>query len=244
MVTLLLDTSLGDTMLQGLLVTVIGVLLVFIILGFLIAIITLLKHFNALMNRWDAYMLRFRAMKAEIKNLKTDAKNERSNAIAALSKDLSKSEKDKALLEIKNEYCSKTIANKAVITEIHANYDAVSKIEKERRVAIARVKAETRTAIKNAKAGVKRNNPEFIAKKLVLTDELNGKIALINNEFDIKASAVGKNNESVGVNDFACADDEIIAVISAAVAVVMSEECGYDKKAKFRVRALKEIKNY
>lgn len=241
---LLLETSLGDTMLQGLLVTVMGVCLVFLILIFLIVVITLLKHFNALMNRWDAYMLRVRAMRAEIKVLKKTAREERDNAVEALSEDLSKADKDKAMLDIKNEYCSKTIANKAVITEIQANFDAVSKIEKERRAAISAVKAETRSAIKSAQNGVKRSDPKFTADKLILLDEMRSKIAAINKEFDAKASAVGVNEESSGIVDCVGADDEITAVIAAVIAYVTSEENSGEKKAKFRVRSLKEIKNY
>lgn len=241
---LLLEASLGDTMQQGLLVTVMGVCLVFLILAFLIAVITLLKHFNALMNRWDAYMLRVRAMRAEIKALKKTAREERANAIEALSDDLSKADKDKAMLDIKNEYCSKTIANKAAITEIHANFDAVSKIEKERRAAISAVKAEARKAIKTAKNGVKRNDPKFVADKLILLDEMNGKIASVNKEFDAKIVAVGVNEDASGVIDCDATDDEITAVIAAVIAYVTSQENSGEKKAKFRVRSLKEIKNY
>lgn len=90
-------------------VVLIGIVLVFIILAFLIGIVQTLRYFDRIMNKWDGMMLIYRSNKAKYKAIKTEYIDNRDiliNEVYALltSKEIDESDAKKRIANIKADY--------------------------------------------------------------------------------------------------------------------------------------------
>lgn len=220
------EQSLGDKIVQGLIVTVTGVVLVFCILAFLILVCTLLKHFNAIMNRWDSYMGRVRLRRGEVKKLKMRNKEELNSAILALG-DLPKAELDTKTEELKAEYKKSFDAAKAVIDD---NFAKVSAIEKEMRAEIKTVKAEYKTKLKNELAKAKSAGADVKATKLLITNEKNVAVKSVADDYKARIAALSDD----GI------DDETIAVITAVITAMTASDAK-SKNVRYTIKSIKKI---
>lgn len=223
---LAVEQSLGDKIVQGLIVTVTGVVLVFCILAFLILVCTLLKHFNAIMNRWDSYMGRVRLRRGEVKKLKMRNKEELNSAILALG-DLPKAELDTKTEELKAEYKKSFDAAKAVIDD---NFAKVSTIEKEMRAEIKTVKAEYNTKLKNELAKAKSAGADVKATKLLITNEKNVAVKSVADNYKARIAALSDD----GI------DDETIAVITAVITAMTASDAK-SKNVRYTIKSIKKI---
>lgn len=223
---LAVEQSLGDKIVQGLIVTVTGVVLVFCILAFLILVCTLLKHFNAIMNRWDSYMGRVRLRRGEVKKLKMRNKEELNSAILALG-DLPKAELDTKTEELKAEYKKSFDAAKAVIDD---NFAKVSAIEKEMRAEIKTVKAEYKTKLKNELAKAKSAGADVKATKLLITNEKNVAVKSVADNYKARIAALSDD----GI------DDETIAVITAVITAMTASDAK-SKNVRYTIKSIKKI---
>lgn len=238
---MLLEMTMGEKLVQGLLVTVIGVLLVFVILALLIYLAKLLKQFNSLMDLWDSYMLRYRALRGEIKSTKRKTREIRAKARLELA-NCDKAERDKRCELIESEFAKSMAENQIYFAQLLAEFDEVTVIDKARRKEIAGVKAETRAAIRTAKKLA--DKAESDAKKIIINTDTASRIADINAKYQLKIAAVGNASSATaqppqGIND---CDDELIAVISAAIAIATAQEA-QAKKVQFRVRNIREVRS-
>lgn len=220
------EQSLGDKIVQGLIVTVTGVVLVFCILAFLILVCTLLKHFNAIMNRWDSYMGRVRLRRGEVKKLKMRNKEELNSAILALG-DLPKAELDTKTEELKAEYKKSFDAAKSVIDD---NFAKVSAIEKEMRAEIKTVKAEYKTKLKNELAKAKSAGADVKATKLLITNEKNVAVKSVADNYKARIAALSDD----GI------DDETIAVITAVITAMTASDAK-SKNVRYTIKSIKKI---
>lgn len=223
---LAVEQSLGDKIVQGLIVTVTGVVLVFCILAFLILVCTLLKHFNAIMNRWDSYMGRVRLRRGEVKKLKMRNKEELNSAILALG-DLPKAELDTKTEELKAEYKTSFDAAKAVIDD---NFAKVSTIEKEMRAEIKTVKAEYKTKLKNEVAKAKSAGADVKATKLLITNEKNVAVKSVADNYKARIAALSDD----GI------DDETIAVITAVITAMTASDAK-SRNVRYTIKSIKKI---
>lgn len=223
---LAVEQSLGDKIVQGLIVTVTGVVLVFCILAFLILVCTLLKHFNAIMNRWDSYMGRVRLRRGEVKKLKMRNKEELNSAILALG-DLPKAELDTKTEELKAEYKKSFDAAKAVIDD---NFAKVSTIEKEMRAEIKTVKAEYKTKLQNEVAKAKSAGADVKATKLLITNEKNVAVKSVADNYKARIAALSDD----GI------DDETIAVITAVITAMTASDAK-SRNVRYTIKSIKKI---
>lgn len=223
---LAVEQSLGDKIVQGLIVTVTGVVLVFCILAFLILVCTLLKHFNTIMNRWDSYMGRVRLRRGEVKKLKVRNKEELNSAILALG-DLPKDELATKRAELKAEYKKSFDAAKAVIDE---NFAKVSTIEKEMRAEIKAVKAEYKTKLQNEVAKAKSAGADVKATKLLITNEKNVAVKSVADNYKARIAALSDD----GI------DDETIAVITAVITAMTASDAK-SKNVRYTIKSIKKI---
>lgn len=220
------EQSLGDKVVQGLIVTVTGVVLVFLILAFLILVCTLLKHFNTLMNRWDSYMGRVRLRRGEVKKLKKGNKEDLNSAILALG-DLPKAELDTKVAELKAEYKKSFDEAKAIIDD---NFAKVSAIEKEMRAEIKNVKAEYKTKLQSEVAKAKSAGADVKATKLLITNEKN--VAIKNLADNYKARIAALSDDGI--------DDETIAVITAVITAMTASDAK-SKNVRYTIKSIKKI---
>lgn len=219
---LAVEQSLGDKIVQGLIVTVTGVVLVFCILAFLILVCTLLKHFNAIMNRWDSYMGRVRLRRGEVKKLKMRNKEELNSAILALGENSS----DAKIAELKAEYKNSFDAAKAIIDD---NFAKVSAIEKEMRAEIKIVKAEYKTKLKNEVAKAK-SGADVKATKLLITNEKNVAVKSVADNYKARIAALSDD----GI------DDETIAVITAVITAMTASDAK-SRNVRYTIKSIKKI---
>lgn len=220
------EQSLGDKVVQGLIVTVTGVVLVFLILAFLILVCTLLKHFNTLMNRWDSYMGRVRLRRGEVKKLKKGNKEELDSAILALG-DLPKAELDTKTAELKSEYKKSFDEAKAIIDD---NFAKVSAIEKEMRSEIKTVKAEYKTKLQSEVAKAKSAGADVKATKLLITNEKNVAVKRVADDYKARIAALSDD----GI------DDETIAVITAVITAMTASDAK-SKNVRYTIKSIKKI---
>lgn len=220
------EQSLGDKVVQGLIVTVTGVVLVFLILAFLILVCTLLKHFNTLMNRWDSYMGRVRLRRGEVKKLKKGNKEELNSAILALG-DLPKVELDTKTAELKSEYKKSFDEAKAIIDD---NFAKVSAIEKEMRAEIKSVKAEYKTRLQSEIAKAKSAGADVKATKLLITNEKNVAVKRVADDYKARIAALSDD----GI------DDETIAVITAVITAMTASDAK-SKNVRYTIKSIKKI---
>lgn len=220
------EQSLGDKVVQGLIVTVTGVVLVFLILAFLILVCTLLKHFNTLMNRWDSYMGRVRLRRGEVKKLKKGNKEELNSAILALG-DLPKVELDTKTAELKSEYKKSFDEAKAIIDD---NFAKVSAIEKEMRAEIKSIKAEYKTRLQSEIAKAKSAGADVKATKLLITNEKNVAVKRVADDYKARIAALSDD----GI------DDETIAVITAVITAMTASDAK-SKNVRYTIKSIKKI---
>lgn len=220
------EQSLGDKVVQGLIVTVTGVVLVFLILAFLILVCILLKHFNTLMNRWDSYMGRVRLRRGEVKKLKKGNKEELNSAILALG-DLPKVELDTKTAELKSEYKKSFDEAKAIIDD---NFAKVSAIEKEMRAEIKSVKAEYKTKLQSEIAKAKSAGADVKATKLLITNEKNVAVKRVADDYKARIAALSDD----GI------DDETIAVITAVITAMTASDAK-SKNVRYTIKSIKKI---
>lgn len=220
------EQSLGDKVVQGLIVTVTGVVLVFLILAFLILVCTLLKHFNTLMNRWDSYMGRVRLRRGEVKKLKKGNKEELNSAILALG-DLPKVELDTKTAELKSEYKKSFDEAKAIIDD---NFAKVSAIEKEMRAEIKSVKAEYKTKLQSEVAKAKSAGADVKTTKLLITNEKNVAVKRVADDYKARIAALSDD----GI------DDETIAVITAVITAMTASDAK-SKNVRYTIKSIKKI---
>lgn len=220
------EQSLGDKVVQGLIVTVTGVVLVFLILAFLILVCILLKHFNTLMNRWDSYMGRVRLRRGEVKKLKKGNKEELNSAILALG-DLPKVELDTKTAELKSEYKKSFDEAKAIIDD---NFAKVSAIEKEMRAEIKSVKAEYKTRLQSEIAKAKSAGADVKATKLLITNEKNVAVKRVADDYKARIAALSDD----GI------DDETIAVITAVITAMTASDAK-SKNVRYTIKSIKKI---
>lgn len=220
------EQSLGDKVVQGLIVTVTGVVLVFLILAFLILVCTLLKHFNTLMNRWDSYMGRVRLRRGEVKKLKKGNKEELNSAILALG-DLPKVELDTKTADLKSEYKKSFDEAKAIIDD---NFAKVSAIEKEMRAEIKSVKAEYKTRLQSEIAKAKSAGADVKATKLLITNEKNVAVKRVADDYKARIAALSDD----GI------DDETIAVITAVITAMTASDAK-SKNVRYTIKSIKKI---
>lgn len=223
---LAVEQSLGDKVVQGLIVTVTGVVLVFLILAFLILVCTLLKHFNTIMNRWDSYMGRVRLRRGEVKKLKTKNKEELNSSILALG-DLPKAELDTKTAQLKAEYKISFDAAKAIIDD---NFAKVSAIEKEMRAEIKSVKAEYKTKLQSEVAKAKSAGADVKATKLLITNEKNVAVKRVADDYKARIAALSDD----GI------DDETIAVITAVITAMTANDAK-SKNVRYTIKSIKKI---
>lgn len=223
---LAVEQSLGDKVVQGLIVTVTGVVLVFLILAFLILVCILLKHFNTIMNRWDSYMGRVRLRRGEVKKLKTKNKEELTSAIQALG-DMPKETADIKIAELKAEYKKSFDKAKAVIDD---NFAKVSAIEKEMRAEIKSVKAEYKTKLKDEVAKAKSAGSDVKATKLLITNERNVTIKNVADNYKARIAALSDD----GI------DDETIAVITAVITAMTASDAK-SRNVRYTIKSIKKI---
>lgn len=220
------EQSLGDKVVQGLIVTVTGVVLVFLILAFLILVCTLLKHFNTLMNRWDSYMGRVRLRRGEVKKLKKGNKEELNSAILALG-DLPKVELDTKTATLKSEYKKSFDEAKAIIDD---NFAKVSAIEKEMRAEIKSVKAEYKTRLQSEIAKAKSAGADVKATKLLITNEKNVAVKRVADDYKARIAALSDD----GI------DDETIAVITAVITAMTASDAK-SRNVRYTIKSIKKI---
>lgn len=220
------EQSLGDKVVQGLIVTVTGVVLVFLILAFLILVCILLKHFNTLMNRWDSYMGRVRLRRGEVKKLKKGNKEELNSAILALG-DLPKVELDTKTAQLKSEYKKSFDEAKAIIDD---NFAKVSAIEKEMRAEIKSVKAEYKTRLQSEIAKAKSAGADVKATKLLITNEKNVAVKRVADDYKARIAALSDD----GI------DDETIAVITAVITAMTASDAK-SKNVRYTIKSIKKI---
>lgn len=220
------EQSLGDKVVQGLIVTVTGVVLVFLILAFLILVCILLKHFNTLMNRWDSYMGRVRLRRGEVKKLKKGNKEELNSAILALG-DLPKVELDTKTAQLKSEYKKSFDEAKAIIDD---NFAKVSAIEKEMRAEIKSVKAEYKTRVQSEIAKAKSAGADVKATKLLITNEKNVAVKRVADDYKARIAALSDD----GI------DDETIAVITAVITAMTASDAK-SKNVRYTIKSIKKI---
>lgn len=220
------EQSLGDKVVQGLIVTVTGVVLVFLILAFLILVCTLLKHFNTLMNRWDSYMGRVRLRRGEVKKLKKGNKEDLNSAILALG-DLPKAELDTKVAELKAEYKKSFDEAKAVIDD---NFAKVSAIEKEMRAEIKSIKAEYKTKLQSEIAKAKSAGADVKATKLLITNEKNVAVKSVADNYKARIAALSGD----GI------DDETIAVITAVITAMTASDAK-SRNVRYTIKSIKKI---
>lgn len=220
------EQSLGDKVVQGLIVTVTGVVLVFLILAFLILVCILLKHFNTLMNRWDSYMGRVRLRRGEVKKLKKGNKEELNSAILALG-DLPKVELDTKTAELKSEYKKSFDEAKAIIDD---NFAKVSAIEKEMRTEIKSIKAEYKTKLQSEIAKAKSAGADVKATKLLITNEKNVAVKRVADDYKARIAALSDD----GI------DDETIAVITAVITAMTASDAK-SKNVRYTIKSIKKI---
>lgn len=220
------EQSLGDKVVQGLIVTVTGVVLVFLILAFLILVCILLKHFNTLMNRWDSYMGRVRLRRGEVKKLKKGNKEELNSAILALG-DLPKVELDTKTATLKSEYKKSFDEAKAIIDD---NFAKVSAIEKEMRAEIKSVKAEYKTRLQSEIAKAKSAGADVKATKLLITNEKNVAVKRVADDYKARIAALSDD----GI------DDETIAVITAVITAMTASDAK-SKNVRYTIKSIKKI---
>lgn len=220
------EQSLGDKVVQGLIVTVTGVVLVFLILAFLILVCILLKHFNTLMNRWDSYMGRVRLRRGEVKKLKKGNKEELNSAILALG-DLPKVELDTKTATLKSEYKKSFDEAKAIIDD---NFAKVSAIEKEMRAEIKSVKAEYKTRLQSEIAKAKLAGADVKATKLLITNEKNVAVKKVADDYKARIAALSDD----GI------DDETIAVITAVITAMTASDAK-SKNVRYTIKSIKKI---
>lgn len=220
------EQSLGDKVVQGLIVTVTGVVLVFCILAFLILVCTLLKHFNTIMNRWDSYMGRVRLRRGEVKKLKKGNKEELNSAILALG-DLPKVELDTKTAELKSEYKKSFDEAKAIIDD---NFAKVSAIEKEMRAEIKSIKAEYKTKLQSEIAKAKSAGADVKATKLLITNEKNVAVKRVADDYKARIAALSDD----GI------DDETIAVITAVITAMTASDAK-SKNVRYTIKSIKKI---
>lgn len=220
------EQSLGDKVVQGLIVTVTGVVLVFLILAFLILVCILLKHFNTLMNRWDSYMGRVRLRRGEVKKLKKGNKEELNSAILALG-DLPKVELDTKTAELKSEYKKSFDEAKAIIDD---NFAKVSAIEKEMRAEIKSIKAEYKTKLQSEIAKAKSAGADVKATKLLITNEKNVAVKRVADDYKARIAALSDD----GI------DDETIAVITAVITAMTASDAK-SKNVRYTIKSIKKI---
>lgn len=220
---LAVEQSLGDKVVQGLIVTVTGVVLVFLILAFLILVCTLLKHFNTIMNRWDSYMGRVCLRRGEVKKLKLRNKEELNNAILALGENSS----DAKIAELKAEYKISFDAAKAIIDDKFAK---VSAIEKEMRAEIKTVKAEYKTKLQSEVAKAKSAGADVKATKLLITNEKNVAVKRVADDYKARIAALSDD----GI------DDETIAVITAVITAMTASDAK-SKNVRYTIKSIKKI---
>lgn len=220
------EQSLGDKVVQGLIVTVTGVVLVFLILAFLILVCILLKHFNTLMNRWDSYMGRVRLRRGEVKKVKKGNKEELNSAILALG-DLPKVELDTKTAELKSEYKMSFDEAKAIIDD---NFAKVSAIEKEMRAEIKSVKAEYKTRLQSEIAKAKSAGADVKATKLLITNEKNVAVKRVADDYKARIAALSDD----GI------DDETIAVITAVITAMTASDAK-SKNVRYTIKSIKKI---
>lgn len=220
------EQSLGDKVVQGLIVTVTGVVLVFLILAFLILVCILLKHFNTLMNRWDSYMGRVRLRRGEVKKLKRGNKEELNSAILALG-DLPKVVLDTKTAELKSEYKKSFDEAKAVIDD---NFAKVSAIEKEMRAEIKSIKAEYKTKLQSEIAKAKSAGADVKATKLLITNEKNVAVKSVADNYKARIAALSGD----GI------DDETIAVITAVITAMTASDAK-SRNVRYTIKSIKKI---
>lgn len=220
------EQSIGDKVVQGLIVTVTGVVLVFLILAFLILVCILLKHFNTLMNRWDSYMGRVRLRRGEVKKLKKGNKEELNSAILALG-DLPKVELDTKTATLKSEYKKSFDEAKAIIDD---NFAKVSAIEKEMRAEIKSVKAEYKTRLQSEIAKAKSAGADVKATKLLITNEKNVAVKRVADDYKARIAALSDD----GI------DDETIAVITAVITAMTASDAK-SKNVRYTIKSIKKI---
>lgn len=220
------EQSLGDKVVQGLIVTVTGVVLVFLILAFLILVCILLKHFNTLMNRWDSYMGRVRLRRGEVKKLKKGNKEELNSAILALG-DLPKVELDTKTATLKSEYKKSFDEAKAIIDD---NFAKVSAIEKEMRAEIKSVKAEYKTRLQSEIAKAKSAGADVKATKLLITNEKNVAVKKVADDYKARIAALSDD----GI------DDETIAVITAVITAMTASDAK-SRNVRYTIKSIKKI---
>lgn len=220
------EQSLGDKVVQGLIVTVTGVVLVFLILAFLILVCILLKHFNTLMNRWDSYMGRVRLRRGEVKKLKKGNKEELNSAILALG-DLPKVELDTKTATLKSEYKKSFDEAKAIIDD---NFAKVSAIEKEMRAEIKSVKAEYKTRLQSEIAKAKSAGADVKATKLLITNEKNVAVKRVADDYKARIAALSDD----GI------DDETIAVITAVITAMTASDAK-SRNVRYTIKSIKKI---
>ena len=115
-------------------VVVIGVVLVFLILAFLIGIIYILRYLNDVLNKWDDKMVVYRGNKAKLKAIKEEYIIDKDNKIndiyiALENGDINDSEAKIKIAKIKEEYNALKPEIKAKVAELKEQLSAKSEIK-------------------------------------------------------------------------------------------------------------------
>lgn len=246
----MLCASFAENIQLCLIVVVIGIGMVFIILAMLIGVVQLLKYVNDGLNVWDDMMYYVRKKKAEKKVIVNSLKEHKASDIADIKiaksdKKITKEDAKAQIIARKEKYQEDKALSLNIIAEIKSKYAEAKLVNVDTSSKISAMKqaekAEFNTAMSTvsspgAKAELKTAR---ISKLDAMSKEIKSMRAAAKAAMNaiIEASEVDDSEMEVQYTN----NDEIIAAITAAIAIVTANE-SVARKVTFKVRSIKEVR--